>query len=99
LIIAGSCWQTGEKILDATTLYIIGTMLIVVGVLVVVAVILGVSVKGAKKGEIRGAGVIMIGPTPIIFGTDKESVKTVLALAVILSVILLIIFVLFWLLR
>ncbi len=85
--------------MDATTLYIIGAVLIVVGVLVVVAVIIGASVKGANKGEVRGAGVIMIGPVPIIFGTDKESVKTLLALAVILSVVLLIIFVLFWLLR
>jgi len=85
--------------LDATTFYIIGIVLIVVGVLIVVAVILGASAKDAKKGKVSGAGVIMIGPIPIIFGTDKDSVKTVLALALSLSVVLLIIFVLYWLLR
>jgi len=85
--------------LDATTFYIIGIVLIVVGVLIVVAVILGASAKYAKKGKVSGAGVIMIGPIPIIFGTDKDSVKTVLALALSLSVVLLIIFVLYWLLR
>jgi uncharacterized protein (TIGR00304 family) len=100
LITIGSCWQAaGEEILDATTLYIIGIALIVVGVLIVVAVILCASAKGAKKGEVKGAGVIMIGPIPIIFGTDKESVKTVLALALTLSVVLLTIFVLYWFLR
>jgi uncharacterized protein (TIGR00304 family) len=85
--------------LDATIFYIIGIVLIVVGVLIVVAVILGASAKGAKKGKVRGAGVIMIGPIPIIFGTDKDSVKTVMALALTLSVVFLIIFVLYWLLR
>jgi len=29
----------------------------------------------------------MVGPVPIIFGTDKESVKTVLVLAIALTVI------------
>jgi uncharacterized protein (TIGR00304 family) len=99
LIFTGCCWQAGEDILDATTFYIIGIVLIVVGVLIVVAAILGASAKGAKKSKVRGAGVIMIGPIPIIFGTDKESVKSVTALALILSVVLLTIFILYWLLR
>ena len=55
---------------------------------------------GAKKGKVRGAGVIMIGPIPIIFGTDKKSVKTVLALALALTIVVLIITVVYyWLLR
>jgi uncharacterized protein (TIGR00304 family) len=49
---------------------------------------------------VRGAGVIMVGPVPIIFGTDKKSVKTVLALALVLAIVFLIIIVLeYWLLR
>ena len=36
----------------------------------------------AKKGKVQGAGVIMIGPIPIIFGTDKKSVKTVVGVCV-----------------
>jgi uncharacterized membrane protein len=41
----------------------------------------------------------MIGPIPIIFGTDKKSVKTVIALALALSIIMLIIIVIYWLMR
>jgi uncharacterized protein (TIGR00304 family) len=52
------------------------------------------------RGRVRGAGVIMIGPIPIIFGTDKKSVKAVLALALALTVALLVFFVVYyWLLR
>ena len=53
-----------------------------------------------KKPRVKGAGVIMIGPIPIIFGTDKKSVKMVLALALALTIALIItIIVYYWLLR
>lgn len=38
----------------------------------------------------KATGVIMIGPIPIIFGTDKKSVKTVLVLAAVLTIALII---------
>ena len=53
-----------------------------------------------KEGKVKGAGVIMIGPIPIIFGTDKKSVKAVLALALALTITLVIAMVIYyWLLR
>jgi uncharacterized protein (TIGR00304 family) len=74
--------------------------LIIVGVVVIVAAIILASMSSAKKGKVQGAGVIMIGPIPIIFGTDKKSVKTVLALALALTIVVLIIIVVnYWLLR
>jgi uncharacterized protein (TIGR00304 family) len=39
-------------------------------------------------GRARGGGIVMIGPLPIIFGTDKESVKILVLLAVLLIVIM-----------
>jgi len=39
-------------------------------------------------GRARGWGIVMIGPLPIIFGTDKESVKILVLLAVLLIVIM-----------
>ncbi len=42
--------------------------------------------------EIKTGGVIMIGPIPIIFGSDKESAKTVTILAIILMLLSLLIF-------
>ena len=43
-----------------------------------------------ERGRVRGGGVVMIGPLPIVFGTDKESVKMLLLLSIALIVIILI---------
>ena len=85
---------------DLAVFYAIGIVLVVVGIIVIVAVIILAFMGGAKKGKVRGAGVIMIGPIPIIFGTDKKSVKAILALALALTIVVLIITVVYyWLLR
>jgi len=36
------------------------------------------------RPEVRGGGIVMIGPFPIIFGTDTASVKIVIILAIVL---------------
>jgi len=41
------------------------------------------------KGEVRGGGAVIIGPIPIIFGTDKETVKMLLVLSILLVILLL----------
>ena len=86
--------------MDIAVFYALGIVLIIIGIVVIVAAIVLASMGNSNKGNIRGAGVIMIGPIPIIFGTDKKSVKTVLALALALTVVALIIIVInYWLLR
>lgn len=45
--------------------------------------------KGGKR-RVKGGGAIIIGPIPIIFGTDKQSVKIILILSIILVVLLLV---------
>lgn len=44
----------------------------------------------SKGGKVRGGGAVIIGPIPIIFGTDKESVKIILVLSIILVALLLV---------
>jgi len=84
---------------DPRVFYAIGIALIAVGIIVILAVIVLAS-TGSKKGKVHGAGIIMIGPIPIIFGTDKKSVKSVLALTLALTIVVLIITIIyFWLLR
>jgi uncharacterized protein (TIGR00304 family) len=78
--------------------YGLGIALVVVGIIIVVAVIVFASLGGVKKGKVRGAGVTMIGPLPIVFGTDKKSVKAVLALALVLTIVVLITTVVYYLL-
>jgi uncharacterized protein (TIGR00304 family) len=88
------------KALGLAVFYALGIVLVIVGIIVIVAAIIIASKSGATKGKVRGAGVIMIGPIPIIFGTDKKSVKAVLVLALALTIVALIVILLnYWLLR
>lgn len=41
---------------------------------------------GMGKGEVRGGGVVLIGPFPIVFGTDSEAVKGLVVLTIVLIV-------------
>ncbi|HEX55096.1 MAG: TIGR00304 family protein [Candidatus Altiarchaeales archaeon] len=41
-----------------------------------------------KKTEIRGAGIIFIGPIPIAFGTDKGSLLIISAVMIILMLMM-----------
>jgi uncharacterized protein (TIGR00304 family) len=76
--------------MDASFLFAVGSVLIVVGVVVVVLAVILLSLGKSRKGEVKGAGVIMIGPIPIIFGTDKKSVEAAVLLAIALVVVLII---------
>ena len=93
-------WIAGGKNVDAAILYALGVALIAVGIVIIVVAIILASIRGAGKGKVKVAGVIMIGPVPIIFGTDKKSVKTVLVLALALTIAVIIAMLIFyWLLR
>ncbi len=84
--------------MDAETLFSIGIALIFAGILVILVVIMFLffSSVGGKK-RVKGGGAIIIGPFPIVFGTDKESVKTVLLLSIALTILLAIVTVIFYL--
>ena len=74
--------------IDSATLYALGIALIFFGVLIIVVAVILLSISGAKKGKVKGGGAILIGPIPIIFGTDMKSLKTVLLLSLVLTVML-----------
>ncbi len=85
--------------MDATALYAIALVLIIVGIVIIVLAVLASAGKSGKtegEGKVKGAGVIMIGPIPIIFGTDKKSVKTVITLALGLTIALIILYLLYY---
>ena len=84
--------------IDSATLYALGVALIFVGVLIIVIAVFLLSVSGAKKGKVKGGGAIIIGPIPIIFGTDKKSLKNVLLLSLALTVMLVVAMVVYYLL-
>jgi len=85
-------------IMDAGTLYGLGIALVFAGMLVILVAIVLLFISSVKgEGKVRGGGAVIIGPFPIIFGTDKESVKTVLLLSIILVILLAVVTVLFYL--
>ena len=84
--------------IDSATLYTLGVALVFAGVLIIVGAFILLSISSAKKGKVKGGGAIIIGPVPIIFGTDKESLKTVLLLSLALTVMLVVAMVLYYLL-
>lgn len=84
--------------------YAVGFALVIAGIALIVAAIIRASTRQRSEnekesegeGHVEAAGVIMIGPIPIIFGTDKKSVKTVLTLALALSIVFLIILIIYY---
>ena len=82
--------------MDLEVFYAIGIALVAVGIIIIAAAIILLGTRGGGKGKVKGAGVIMIGPIPIIFGTDKKSVKAVLALALALTVALIIAMIIYY---
>ena len=74
---------------DLGALCAVGTTLIFIGVLIIIFAAILVSVSGAiGEGNVRAGGVVIIGPLPIVFGTDGESIRKVLLLSIALTVLL-----------
>lgn len=85
--------------IDAETLYALGAGLVFVGIAILVLALLLLTVSSVKEGRARGGGAIIIGPLPIIFGTDRKSLRTVLLLSLILTIFLIIAMVISYLLK
>jgi uncharacterized protein (TIGR00304 family) len=85
-------------VIDAGALYALGIALVFVGVLIIIVAVILLFISGAKKGNVKGGGAIIIGPIPIIFGTDEKSLKTVLLLSLALTVLLVVVMILYYLL-
>jgi uncharacterized protein (TIGR00304 family) len=81
-----------DGILSDQLLFSIGVMLFFAGFAIAsVAVILLVITAMKEKGKVRGGGAVIIGPFPIIFGTDKEAVKILLLLSIALITLILVV--------
>ena len=52
--------------------------------LAVLAIFVTILRSARGRGEVHGGGVIMIGPVPIVFGTDKGSVRVLMLLGIVL---------------
>jgi len=66
----------------------VGFILVVVGVAVILFSIILATLQARRGGRVKGGGVILIGPIPIIFGSDARMVKHLIYLAIVLMIIL-----------
>lgn len=67
-------------------LVVAGLLLVIVGLIIAAGAIL-LSFRGGRT-KAKGGAVLIVGPFPIVFGTDKESARTLLILAILLVIIL-----------
>ena len=67
-----------------------GWLLIGLGFLLafVAAILLAVKSRGSS-GQTKSAGILLIGPIPIIFGSDRNSVRTLMIIAIVLVALVL----------
>ncbi len=72
--------------ISADLLFNIGIALIILGFIIIIFGLLASSRSG-----VRGGGIILIGPFPIVFGTDRATLKWMLPL-IIIAIALFIIF-------
>jgi uncharacterized protein (TIGR00304 family) len=71
-------------------LVLVGIGIIFVGLLVVFLATASSgrqSEEGGRRTDVRGGGVILIGPIPIIFGSDAKWASIAIALAIVLVVV------------
>jgi uncharacterized protein (TIGR00304 family) len=85
-----------QKIMDTAELYSLGIILVFTGLAVIIIALALLSLRAIdQKGKVRGGGAIIIGFIPIVFGTDKESVKKILLLSIALVVVLAVVSILY----
>jgi len=84
-------------LVSAEFLWDAGFALVLVGFVIVAVALFWLVLSGSRtrkvegaEGKVRGGGIIIVGPVPIVFGTDKQSVKVLLVLAIVLVVLLLV---------
>ncbi len=74
----------------------VGFLIVLIGMLVILAGVFSMAYQSWKTGSggmekpeagVRGGGVIMIGPIPLIFGTDVGALKVVMILAIVLMIL------------
>ncbi len=82
-----------DSVLNTSILYSLGITMILVGIIIVAVAFALLFLSSMKSGKVRGGGALIIGPFPIVFGTDKDSVKAVLWLSIALTIILFALFI------
>jgi len=74
--------------MNAEELFNLGLILVFAGIAVIMIALAILSIRTSQNGKVKSGGAIIIGFIPIVFGTDKETVKKLLVLSIVLVVVL-----------
>ena len=69
--------------------FTVGAGLTIIGIILALLAMVIMITHAGGGGSAKGAGILLIGPFPIIFGTDKQSIKLLVILAIVLMLIVL----------
>ncbi len=76
--------------MNGFNLVTVGIMLIFIGFIVI---LLSIILTASKSGRVEGGGVIIIGPIPIVFGSNRNITTMLLVLAIILTILTIALFI------
>jgi len=80
-----------EPNLADNLIFTVGLLLALAGFAVAILAFIFAILRSARgTGQVRGGGVVMVGPVPIVFGTDRESTRILILLGIILMAVLLV---------
>jgi uncharacterized protein (TIGR00304 family) len=82
-------YQFEEAVVDSAVFYFLGVGLVLIGIFILILAIVLIGLRG-NRGKVKTAGIIVVGPVPIIFGSDKKTIKTILLLSVTLTILLIV---------
>ncbi len=69
-------------------LFFIGLAMVFLGFIIIfISFILPLYTRSPRKTKSKGGGVILIGPLPIVFGSNRETLKWMMLLAFLLMAI------------
>ena len=75
---------------ESGLLFELGIGLFIVGVIFIVLAVIVLGSRHRNRGNMHAAGAVIVGPIPIVFGSDKKSVKSVLQLSIVLTALLIV---------
>mgnify|MGYP000232779001 CR=1 FL=1 len=76
--------------IDAASIMILGIVIIFIGFIIILLAV----AKTMRGGKVEAGGVVIVGPIPIVFGTSARATKMVLILAIALTILAIILFIL-----
>ena len=76
--------------IDAASIMILGIVIIFIGFIIILLAV----AKAMRGGKVEAGGAVIVGPIPIVFGTSARATKMVLILAIALTILAIILFIL-----